>query len=157
MRTPRSRLSKGFSLEKRLIDCEQALELYPGVWRGKWNRWGYGKPYQRIILDLGCGKGEYTVACAKLHPDTLFIGLDIEVICAIRGAERAKDSKCSIRLCKGPRFNRTFRSRRTQRYPPQLSHSLPKKETSAAAPNLPRSPHNVPQRSCTKSLRSFEN
>ena len=77
MRTPRSRLSKGFSLEKRLIDCEQALELYPGVWRGKWNRWGYEKPYQRIILDLGCGKGEYTVACAKLHPDTLFIGLDI--------------------------------------------------------------------------------
>ena len=40
MRTPRSRLSKGFSLEKRLIDCEQALELYPGVWRGKWNKSG---------------------------------------------------------------------------------------------------------------------
>lgn len=93
MRTPRSRLSKGFSLEKRLVDCEQALELYPGVWRGKWNRWGYGKPYQRIILDLGCGKGEYTVACAKLHPDTLFIGLDLEVICAIRSAERAIDQK----------------------------------------------------------------
>lgn len=89
MRTPRSRLSKGFSLEKRLVACDQALELYPGIWRGKWNKWGYGKPYKHLILDLGCGKGEYTVACAKLYPQTLFIGLDTEVICAIRGAECA--------------------------------------------------------------------
>lgn len=89
MRTPRSRLPKDFSLEKHLVACDQALELYPGVWRGKWNKWGYRTPYHRVVLDLGCGKGEYTVACAKLHPDTLFIGLDVEVICTIRGAERA--------------------------------------------------------------------
>lgn len=45
--------------------------------------------FDRVILDLGCGKGEYTVACAKLHPDVLYVGLDIEGICVMRGAERA--------------------------------------------------------------------
>lgn len=46
-------------------------------------------PYLRVILDLGCGKGEYTVACARLHPETLFIGLDVEGVCVMRGAELA--------------------------------------------------------------------
>ena len=45
--------------------------------------------YERVVLDLGCGKGEYTVACAQLHPDTLFVGLDVEGVCVMRGAERA--------------------------------------------------------------------
>lgn len=46
-------------------------------------------PYERVMLDLGCGKGEYTVACARLRPDTLFIGLDVEGVCVMRGAELA--------------------------------------------------------------------
>ncbi len=46
-------------------------------------------PYERVVLDLGCGKGEYTVACARLRPDTLFIGLDVEGVCVMRGAELA--------------------------------------------------------------------
>lgn len=46
-------------------------------------------PFRRVILDLGCGKGEYTVACARLHPETLFIGLDVEGVCVMRGAELA--------------------------------------------------------------------
>lgn len=45
--------------------------------------------YRHVCLDLGCGKGEYTVACAKARPDTLFVGLDIEGVCVMRGAQRA--------------------------------------------------------------------
>lgn len=89
MRTPRSRLSKDFSLEDRLAKCIQAVESNPESWRGEWHTWANRKPYKRVLLDLGCGKGEYTVTCARLHPDTLFIGLDIEDICVLRGAERA--------------------------------------------------------------------
>lgn len=168
MRTPRSRLSKSFSLKERLTTCAQAIEFNPEHWRGSWHSWTPEKPenleeiidaaiesyqakanapqharengsknstkndatytaqktaenstkscietstknnpeadrpdtrkaetthsntlYKKVILDLGCGKGEYTVALAKLHPETLFVGLDIEEICMIRGAEHA--------------------------------------------------------------------
>ena len=46
-------------------------------------------PYERVVLDLGCGKGEYTVVCAASRHDTLFVGLDVEGVCVMRGAERA--------------------------------------------------------------------
>ncbi len=41
------------------------------------------------MLDLGCGKGEYTVACAKLRPDVLFVGFDVDAVCTLRAAEAA--------------------------------------------------------------------
>ena len=47
------------------------------------------KTWNRVILDLGCGKGEYTVAVANLHPNVLFVGLDVEEICVMRAAELA--------------------------------------------------------------------
>ena len=100
MRTARSRMPKSFSLEERLAGCARAVESQPGSWAGSWRRWAFQeesfaerafreKPYERVCLDLGCGKGEYTVACARANPDVLFIGLDIEGVCVMRGAERA--------------------------------------------------------------------
>lgn len=46
-------------------------------------------PYSHVVLDLGCGKGEYTVACAKMHPDVLFVGFDVDAVCTLRAAEAA--------------------------------------------------------------------
>ena len=105
MRTARSRMPKNFSLEDRLAACADAVESNPTAWAGQWRfrtpRAARGAaadsaapamrdvPYARVCLDLGCGKGEYTVACAKADPDTLFVGLDIEGVCVMRGAERA--------------------------------------------------------------------
>lgn len=51
--------------------------------------------HDRVVLDLGCGKGEYTVAVAKLHPATLFVGLDVEEICVMRAAELAVEEGVS--------------------------------------------------------------
>lgn len=47
------------------------------------------EPYDKVVLDLGCGKGEYTVACAKLRPEMLFVGIDVDPVCVLRGAEEA--------------------------------------------------------------------
>lgn len=48
----------------------------PFEWKGKWNR--FFQNDNPIILELGCGKGEYTVALAELFPDKNFIGVDIK-------------------------------------------------------------------------------
>lgn len=42
-----------------------------------------------IVLELGCGKGEYTVELAKLYPDVNFIGVDIKGARMWTGATQA--------------------------------------------------------------------
>ena len=42
-----------------------------------------------IVLELGCGKGEYTVGLAKLFPDVNFIGVDIKGARMWTGATQA--------------------------------------------------------------------
>lgn len=44
--------------------------------KGKWNTF-FGNDHP-IVVELGCGKGEYTVALAELYPDKNFIGVDIK-------------------------------------------------------------------------------
>lgn len=45
--------------------------------KGKWNESFFGNN-NPVVLELGCGKGEYTVGLAKLFPEKNFIGLDIK-------------------------------------------------------------------------------
>ena len=45
-----------------------------------------------IVLELGCGKGEYTVALAARNPDKNFIGVDIKGARMWRGAKTATES-----------------------------------------------------------------
>ena len=42
-----------------------------------------------IVLELGCGRGEYTVGLAKLFPDKNFIGIDIKGARMWAGAKQA--------------------------------------------------------------------
>lgn len=45
--------------------------------KGKWNE-QFFKNDHPIVLELGCGKGEYTVGLGKLYPDKNFVGVDIK-------------------------------------------------------------------------------
>ncbi|MGI4743878.1 MAG: tRNA (guanosine(46)-N7)-methyltransferase TrmB [Janthinobacterium lividum] len=45
---------------------------------------------QPLVLEVGCGKGEYTVGLAQLHPEQNFLGLDIKGERIWRGSVRAE-------------------------------------------------------------------
>lgn len=55
--------------------------------KGNWHkRFGNENP---IVLELGCGKGEYTVGLAERYPKKNFIGIDIKGARFWRGAKTA--------------------------------------------------------------------
>jgi len=56
-------------------------------YKGKWNE--FFKNDHPITLELGCGKGEYTVAMARQFPERNFIGIDIKGARFWRGAKTA--------------------------------------------------------------------
>ena len=55
--------------------------------KGKWHSFfGNNNP---IIVELGCGKGEYTIALARKNPNKNYIGIDIKGARFWRGAKTA--------------------------------------------------------------------
>ena len=63
---------------KNVFECTfRDLQTKPFALKGKW-----GKEYfinnNPIVLELGCGKGEYSVGLARLYPNKNFIGMDIK-------------------------------------------------------------------------------
>ena len=59
--------------------------------RGKWNS-DFFKNDNPIVLELGCGKGEYSVGLAERFPEKNFIGIDIKGARFWRGAKTAVES-----------------------------------------------------------------
>lgn len=49
---------------------------YPENMQGKWNE--FFENNNGIVLELACGKGEYTIGLAKLFPEKNYIGIDIK-------------------------------------------------------------------------------
>ncbi|MCB0426224.1 MAG: tRNA (guanosine(46)-N7)-methyltransferase TrmB [Mangrovimonas sp.] len=58
--------------------------------KGKWNE-AFFKNNAPLVLELGCGKGEYSVGLAKKFPDKNFIGIDIKGARFWRGAKTAQE------------------------------------------------------------------
>lgn len=56
---------------------------------GKW-RETYFHNTNPIVLELGCGRGEYTVGLARKYPDKNFIGIDIKGARMWAGAKEAE-------------------------------------------------------------------
>ncbi|MDD6123989.1 MAG: tRNA (guanosine(46)-N7)-methyltransferase TrmB [Bacteroidales bacterium] len=54
-----------------------ATDPTPFPLRGKWNEDFFHNDHP-IVLELGCGRGEYTVGLGRLFPDKNFIGVDIK-------------------------------------------------------------------------------
>lgn len=56
-----------------LQEGKASFETIKGNWGGQ-----FFKNMNPIVLELGCGKGEYTVGLARLFPEKNFIGIDIK-------------------------------------------------------------------------------
>ena len=67
------------------------VEQVPFDMKGHWHEQYFhnGNP---IVLELGCGKGEYTVGLAQMFPDVNFIGVDIKGARMWTGATQALTS-----------------------------------------------------------------
>lgn len=60
--------------------------------KGKWHSEVF-KNNHPIVVELGCGRGEYTIGLAEQHPEKNFIGVDIKGNRIWTGAKHALDNK----------------------------------------------------------------
>lgn len=60
--------------------------------KGRWHA-DFFRNNNPIVLELGCGKGEYTVGLARRFPDKNFIGVDIKGARMWTGASEARESQ----------------------------------------------------------------
>lgn len=56
---------------------EAAFDSGDFAMKGRWNEMFFHND-RPIVLELGCGRGEYTVGLGRLFPDKNFIGIDIK-------------------------------------------------------------------------------
>ena len=67
---------KRFAEIKTFPNVFQPPMMEPFEKKGLWNKEVF-KNANPIVLELGCGKGEYSVGLGKLYPNKNFIGVDI--------------------------------------------------------------------------------
>jgi tRNA (guanine-N7-)-methyltransferase len=83
-------------LENRTFDrvfeppLEEAVEGKEFVHKGQWRENVFQNDHP-IVLELGCGKGEYTVGQARKYPHKNFVGVDIKGHRFWRGAKTANE------------------------------------------------------------------
>ena len=74
---------------------DNVIELKDGkVLKGCWAKHHFNNN-NPLILELGCGKGEYTVKLAQLFPEINFMGIDYKGNRIWRGAKTAIEEKIS--------------------------------------------------------------
>ena len=64
----------------------------PFPMKGNWRK-DYFKNNNPIVLELGCGKGEYSVGLGKFYPEKNFIGVDIKGARMFIGAQQVIDDQ----------------------------------------------------------------
>lgn len=73
-----------FQCAAREVNADNAVVQMAGHWHER-----YFHNDNPIVLELGCGRGEYTVGLAQRYPDKNFIGIDIKGARMWAGAKQA--------------------------------------------------------------------
>jgi len=74
-----------------VIQPERENVLHDFSLKGKWKQ-EFFKNENPLILELGCGKGEYSVGLGQYFPDKNFLGIDIKGARFWRGAKTAVEN-----------------------------------------------------------------
>jgi len=75
-------------------DPSEGLKLHDHPIKGFWNKTMFGQE-RPIVVEFGCGKGEYTIDLSKRVPERNYIGVDIKGARLWRGAKTATEEKLS--------------------------------------------------------------
>lgn len=76
------------SVLDKSADPSEGLKLKEHPIRGHWNEKMFAAA-QPIVLELGCGKGEYTIDLSRREPSANYIGVDIKGARLWKGAKAA--------------------------------------------------------------------
>ncbi|WP_266205737.1 tRNA (guanosine(46)-N7)-methyltransferase TrmB [Pontibacter kalidii] len=87
----RSKLAKFAAIAERENVIEPGDELY-GQLVGKWREQHFEND-NPIVLEVGCGRGEYSVGMARLFPEKNFIGSDIKGARLWKGSTLAEEEE----------------------------------------------------------------
>ena len=74
------------NLTKRIAECEGLLFENPEGFKGDWRK---ALKYEKMALEIGCGKGAFTCDIAEANPDVLFIALEKVPDAMVVAMERA--------------------------------------------------------------------
>lgn len=88
MRQKQKRFEENFARRNVLEPGNDWYEKIKGRWRS--TMFGNDNP---LVVELGCGKGEYTVGLSRVFPDRNFIGIDIKGDRIWVGSKIAEDEK----------------------------------------------------------------
>lgn len=72
----RTKLRRFAEIKENTNVLEEGKEMFTEI-KGKWNECFFHNDND-IVVELGCGRGEYTVGLAEHFPDKNFVGMDIK-------------------------------------------------------------------------------
>lgn len=89
----RNKIAKFEQIEQNPMVVEPTKAHYEEM-KGKWNSLQFEKE-QPIVVELGCGYGEYTLGLSQAFPNKNFIGVDIKGDRIWMGSSRANELEVS--------------------------------------------------------------
>ncbi len=83
------RMRKKKNLTPRMEACADWQEKNPTAWKGRWREKLPGAA--EVRLELGCGKGRFTVETAQREPEVLFLAVERVPDALVTAMERARE------------------------------------------------------------------
>lgn len=89
------RMRKKKNMDRRMEACRSVFFDEPMLNCGRWRQVCGFEDSSMLMLELGCGKGDFVVGQAKRHPDRLFVAFEKEPTVILLAMENALNHNCN--------------------------------------------------------------